>query len=237
MSAVKSAVRKQRRLRHDRILAKPYTGEVLSINDDYTDAVTDVPHLLRERRALGAGVQEGKGRDYRARLPDRYGVRQRLASDATSGVAVVWDREQAGSIGGTRNRPGMRGTGWVPIIEPRRGDPMLTRGVIWQDLQVIETGLEFRLAAYHRPPGYLSHLWEDADETMRAFLLASPIPVHVLTDNNSRRPPAGLPSGMRWRGSGIDGSLGDVPVLSTYALAYLRSDHRAVSQALDLRDR
>lgn len=234
---VQNAARAAQRARHQQILTRPGFAETLTINDDYTDRVSDVASLIRVRRPLGAGVQEGKGKSYDALLGPRYGVQQDLTSPATAGVAVVWDKQQADALG-AEGGPGRRGHGWSPIIEPRRGDSMLTRGVVWQDLRVIATGYEFRLASYHRPPGYLDHLWPDADMTFLAWLRVAPLPVHCLTDNNSRRlSPLIHGTRFRWRHAGIDGSIGDVRVRSTYALTYGQSDHRPVSQAIDVRDR
>lgn len=223
------ARRAARRVTHETALRFPRVLEVVSVNDDFTDAVTDVPALARTRDPLAIGAQESKGVDYRKRLGKQWGVRQRLDSDATSGVAVVWNKSLAHTIGVTRDRPDHIGHGWLPLVEPRPGDDMLTRGIVWQDLAVKSWPARIRVASTHRPPQRHRHLWAAFDDHLEAWLELSPLPVIVCMDANE----AGGPNvDRRWRGIGIDGFVSNLAIPSVYELAVARSDHRPVSGAV-----
>lgn len=232
MNARQQAQRAARRARHAVALARLGSHEILSVNDDFTDHVTDIPRLARKRRPLAIGGQETKGINYHQRMPDGWGVRQRLTSDATAGVMVAWDKDRARAIGNAKDQPARVGHGWVPLVEPRDGDPMLTRGVVWQDLQVRGYGDEFRLASTHRPPRYLAHLWTEFDRNLRRWLEASPIPVVLCMDANDVGGPGFIDDPWQWRGRGIDGVITNLRVTSAFELDQRRSDHQPVSHAV-----
>lgn len=233
MSAKQQARRIARRAAHAGVLQLPRVHEVITCNDDYTDRWTDVPALARNRDAVAIGAQESKGIDYRKRLGQQFGVRQRMDNDATAGVAVVWNRSLASAIGSATDRPGQLGSGWLPLVVPRRGDDMLTRGVAWQDLTLRAYYSPVRVASAHRPKKTLDHLWTQFDDQLEALVDASPIPVIVCMDANE----SGGPNiDGRWAGIGIDGFLvRGLWVPSTYELAKARSDHRPLSAAVRLR--
>lgn len=232
MTVRQRARRQVRRVTHKAHLMRPSVYEFLSVNDDFTDDFTDIPALARQHKPVGIGGQEAKGIDYRTRLGQGYGVRQRMATHATQGVMVAWSRELAHAIGSATDQPHDLGGGWLPIIEPRRGDDMLTRGVVWQDIQIRGTGIRIRLASYHRPPARHRHLWRQADDRLEVWLDASPIPVVLLTDANERGGPDLDDDRWGWRGIGIDGAVTNLKVPSVYELAPRRSDHRPVSLAV-----
>lgn len=223
-----------RSLAHHTALALPGMGEAITVNDDYTDSLSDVAYLCRTRRPLLVDAQESKRTDYRTRLDDRWGVRQRMTDDSTAGVAVIWDRHHADAIGAARDRPLQIGFGYVPLVVPRRGEDMLTRGIVWQDLEVIETGFHFRSGSTHRPPRRHSHLWPAFDDQYEEWLDASPLPVLVGMDGNE---PGGPNVSARWRGIGIDGFSGDLTVASVLELPRRNSDHLAISGAVRFRSR
>ncbi|MGH3347635.1 MAG: endonuclease/exonuclease/phosphatase family protein [Nocardioides sp.] len=222
--------------------ADPPAPTGLTINDDFTDRVTDVIHLLATHRPLVAGVQEGKASDYhrlaRRGLARRYDVRQDVRHDGAAGVAVLWNRVLAQPIGDDSDRPDRLGAGWLELTPA--GDGLLSRGVVWQDLKV-RTGpseVRVRLASTHRPPQRNRHLWPTFDRRLAAFCAASPVPVLVFMDANEDGGPANLVrrTGLTWRGVGIDGVLSDLPDgTAPVALERRRSDHHAVSIALELR--
>lgn len=223
-----------RRAAHTTALALPRVLEVISVNDDFTDRWTDVPALARDRDPLAIGAQESKETDYRKRLGKQWGVRQRMDDDATSGVAVIWNRSRAHSIGITRDRPEHIGHGWQVLVEPLPGDDMLARGIVWQDLAIKGWPARVRIASTHRPPQRHRHLWDTFDDRLEAWLETSPIPVVVCMDANE----AGGPNvDRRWRGIGIDGFLTDLTIPSVYELAPARSDHRPVSGAVRISTR
>ena len=218
------------RLRHRIALRQPRTVEVVTLNDDYTHHSTDITSVLRARaRALAVGIQEGKVVDYRRVLGPRWGVRQRMASPATAGVAVVWDRHRCRPVGIARDNPRRTGYGWQVLVEPRPREDLLARGVVWQDVRI--NGRVIRLASTHRPAWRHRHHWAAYDQALDAWLAASPVPVVVMLDNNSARRP-NLNSRWRWRGVGIDGVITDLPVRSVLQLARRRSDHAPVSVAI-----
>lgn len=198
---------------------------ILEINDDFTDNVTDLPALLHDYRPLAVAVVEGKREDYRKRLGHRYGVRQRLTNEATAGTAIIWDRARAGAIGAVTDDPSVIGSGWLPMVEPGRGDGFLTRGVAWQDLdvtvmrrrrgrRVAESAL-IRVAAFHRTPRRERDEWPVSDPKLADWFNASPIPVALGMDSNEPGGPDPLVRrtvGGRWHGVHIDGFLTDLPV-------------------------
>lgn len=212
----------------------------ITINDDFTDSVSDVPQIVREFRPFAAGVQEVKENNLHQILGDNFGVAQRLRTEWTSGVALVWDKDQAYAVKGVENKPGRVGNGIVPIIRPQRGDDILIRPAIYQDLEPIGfPELATRFVSYHRPPQRHKNLWSRADANLENFVKQSPLPVIILTDGNQENGPftrGRRPAGLRWTGVGIDGALTDVDVAQrARPVRKMRSDHRAVRVYLRLR--
>lgn len=231
MTAALQARRELRRRAHQLALATPGFHEVITVNDDFTDELSDVRFLLRTREPLALGAQESKMTDYRDRLDDRWGVRQRMDDEASAGVAVIWDRTRVRSVGASKNQPSLRGHGYRPLVVPRHGEDMLTRGVVWQDLE-LRTGGVFRKASAHRPPARHRHLWPIFDDCLEGWLEASPIPVVLSMDDNQPGGPDLDDDHWKWRGIGIDGFTTDLRIPSVYELDHRNSDHRPVSGAL-----
>lgn len=232
-----AAARRERRTAHEWQLRRAGFHEVITVNDDFTDELTDVRYLARTRRPLIMDVQESKRTDYRKILddgPDGWGVRQRLADDSTAGVATIWDRQLVTAIGDTRDQASRLGFGYAPLVVPHNGEDMLTRGIVWQDLKLAATGFRFRSASTHRPPLRHRHLWPVFDDHLEAWLEDSPLPTLVGTDNNQPGGP-NVPDDWRWKGIGIDGFFGDIVVSSVYELDRRNSDHRPVSGAARLK--
>jgi hypothetical protein len=212
----------------------PLSG--LSINDDFTDRLTDVTHLLATQRPVVAGIQEGKATDYarllRRDLGRRYGVRQDHRHDGAAGVAVTWNRWLARPLGRSVDDPSRLGGGWLELLPA--GGGLLSRGVVWQDLEVDLGGLRtdrVRVAATHRPPQRYRHLWPAFDRRLAAFCEDAPAPVLVFMDANEEGGPVALVrrSGLRWHGVGIDGALTDLAADEASALPRRHSDHQAVA--------
>lgn len=239
MSAAVQARRQVRRVAHNAALSLPHAYEAVTVNDDFTDALSDVRFLARTRRPLVLMAQESKRTDYRQKLDPGWGVTQRMTDDSTAGVAVVWNRGLASAIGTTKDRPVMLGKGYVPLVVPRRGEDMLTRGVVWQDLELRTSGFRFRVISYHRPPQRHRHLWPAFDDNLEQFIEASRLPVLGGADNNQPGGPNIADDLLRWRGIGIDGFTASpgIRVLSTYELDRRNSDHRPVSGAVILKAR
>lgn len=237
MSAALQAKREERRRAHTSQLRRTGFHEVITVNDDFTDDLSDVRYLARTRRPAVIDAQESKRTDYRQVLDLSWGVRQRLTDDSTAGVATIWDRKILDAIGESRDRVGQIGYGYLPLVEPHHGEDMLTRGIVWQDLEVLATGFRFRSASTHRPPQRHDHLWPIFDDHLEAWLDASPLPVLVGTDNNQPGGPNVDDNLARWKGIGIDGFLGDIQVTSVYELDQRNSDHRPVSGAARLKAR
>ncbi len=219
--------------------AAPWAG--ITINDDFTDRLSDVTHLLATHRPLVAGVQEGKqtayARHVRRDLRHRYGVRQDDRHDGAAGVAVLWNRTHARTIGDSDDRLDRLGGGWRELLPA--GDGLLARGVVWQDLELsTSTGaVRVRVASTHRPPQRDQHRWPVFDRALASFVAASPLPVLVFMDANEEGGPTALMrrTGLTWQGVGIDGVLTDLtaPAAPT-ALARRHSDHHAVLIPLGL---
>lgn len=230
MTAALQARREIRRRTHSASLRLPGVHEVITVNDDFTDALSDVRYLLRTREPLALGTQESKRTDYREQLDDRWGVRQRMTDDSTAGVAVVWDRQRAKVAGPNRNRVGLLGHGYRELVVPHHGEDMLARGIVWQDLELRDGGGLFRIASTHRPPQRHRHLWSPFDDALEAWLERSLVPVVLCTDAN--QPGGPNVSDWRWRGIGIDGFTTDLRIPSVLELDRRNSDHRPVSGAL-----
>ncbi len=219
--------------------ATPWAG--ITVNDDFTDRLTDVTHLLATHRPLVAGVQEGKQTTYvrhvRRDLRHRYGVRQDDRHDGAAGVAVLWNRTHARPTGHNEDRPDRLGGGWLELLPA--GDGLLARGVVWQDLELrTSTGpMRVRVASTHRPPQRDQHLWRSFDRALASFAAASPLPLLVFMDANEEGGPTALVrrTGLAWHGVGIDGVLTDLAAPSApTALERRHSDHHAVLIPLDV---
>lgn len=217
----------------------PWAG--ITINDDFTDRLTDVTHLLSTHLPLVAGVQEGKQTTYvrqvRRDLRRRYGVRQDDRHDGAAGVAVLWRRTHARPIGDTDDRPDQRGGGWRELLPA--GDGLLARGVVWQDLELSTNAgaVRVRVASTHRPPQRDQHLWPAFDRALASFIAASPLPLLVFMDSNEKGGPTAVVrrTGLAWHGFGIDGVLTDlVTPDAPIALERRHSDHHAVLIPLEL---
>lgn len=226
-------------------LRRAVTADVITVNDDFTDHLTDVPALIRWRRPFGIAVQEGKNTRYRPLVKGMgYGVRQNTTTSATAGVSVLWDRKQAHAVRRPhRDRPRRRGHGYAVLVGPAHG--IQARGVVWQDLRVRRVGWRkltpgrrpiVRLASTHRPPKRADASWPAYDAALTRWLAASPHPVILGTDNNDEDRPD-VPARWEWHHVGIDGVLTDVTVLRVTPLAQSVSDHRAVSAEVVLPER
>lgn len=224
-------------------LKVPGVVEALTVNDDFTDRLTDLPALLKARRPAFLGAQETKRTKVDERighaLGSRYGVRQDRRDEGAAGVAIAWDRVIARPLGRAVDDPEELGGGWLELLPA--GDGLLARGVVWQDLRVRlgwVGNTRIRLASTHRPPRRNANQWPAYDTAFARWADDSPLPVLVLMDSNEPGGPAvlSLRTGMRWRGVGIDGALHD-PHLTPRALALhhavslprRQSDHHAVS--------
>lgn len=230
--------------RLSRRLRQAVTAEVITVNDDFTDHLTDVPALIRRRRPLALFVQEGKFTNYRVLVKGLgYGVRQRRHSEASRGVSVLWDRKQARrTVRRHRDNPHRTGHGYAILVGAAHG--ILPRGVVWQDVRVRRIGWRrltpgrrpvVRLASAHRPPQRASASWGAYDAALTRWMAASPHPVILGTDNNSTVRPT-IPAKWDWHHVGIDGFLTNVPIVAVTALAQSVSDHHAVAGEVTLDD-
>lgn len=235
-----------------KVLGRLGVIEGITINDDFTDRTSDVPALLAARAPIWVGVQEGVQTRYRQLLSRllgrlrrlRWGVRQRTTTEATQGVAVIWDRYWCRAIRRHRDKPHRLGYGWQPLADSPQ---TRIRGVIWQDLavriQLLGRRLRVRIASTHRFPPRERDQWLAFDHALANWLLASPLPVVLFMDANERGGASALlqllekaaPGRFRWVGDGIDGAITDLPTAAAAtALARRASDHRPVSIPFDL---
>ena len=221
-----------------RVFARHGIVEGVTVNDNFGNQVSDVPALLKIRRPLWVGVQEGLRTRFWQLLRARYGVRQRCTKEATRGVAVIWDRLWCRKIRGRRHH------GWKPLAD---SPETRMRGVVWQDLKVrarlIGHRLRVRVASTHRFPPRESEHWPEFDRPLAAWCLASPLPLVLFMDCNEDGGPTGLltlleqhaPGRFRWVGDGIDGCITDLDTAApARALARATSDHQLVSIPFDL---
>lgn len=210
----------------------------LVCNDDFTDHTTDLPYLCHVHHPLAWAAQEGKGRRY---VIPGYGVRQRQATEATQGVAVGWDIDRARPIGDALDQPHELGHGWEAIID---GADLLTRGVVWQDLEVrtpLRRRVRIRVASFHRPPWRDRHLWDATDKRLAEWVRKCPASLGLWmgSDSNEEGGPASLvrQTHLHWHGPdkrprSIDGALTSLHVVSTRDLPFRFSDHRPLVQTV-----
>ncbi|MBU2693865.1 endonuclease/exonuclease/phosphatase family protein [Pimelobacter sp. 30-1] len=210
--------------------------EGVTVNDDFTDRVSDVPAILAARRPAWIGVQEGKREDYAGLLDDpRYAVVQRMTSDATRGVAVVLDLDQVRPVGRYVDDPRRRGHGYRQLTAAGLG--ILARGVVWQDVRIagpLGRRRVVRLASTHRHPRRARARWSDFDGALVDWLLASPVPVWLAGDFNAPVAAVRLRgAATARRGRGIDGHVltGPLRFVDRRArrLRKRTSDHAGVS--------
>lgn len=227
---------------------RPRLVEGLTVNDDFTDRVTDIPDLIKRRSPAFIGIQEGKRHNYGEVLQRRigwpYDVRQELATDGTAGVAVVWDVQRCRPIGVGINEPDEIGGGWLELTPA--GSGLTARGVGWQDLDVrvgalgSRSKLDLRVGSGHRPPQRDRHLWPLFDERMAMFCKDSPIPVLIFMDCNEAGGPTALlekleGTGIRWYGEHFDGALTNLRVPGgAVALDRGSSDHKPISIPVEI---
>lgn len=224
------------RLTWAKLLTRAGVIEGVTLNDRYTDRATDVPATLTARRPAWVGIQEGKNTDYADLLEsERYAVEQRLRSEATAGVAIVYDRTQLEAIGNALDNPHRLGRGYQQLTGPQHG--ILARGVIWQDVCVKKGGIarrqrQVRIASTHRHPERAAEAWPEYDRELDQWIAASPIPVWLTLDGNTRRPGTIHVRGRR-RFIGIDGHI--ITGALRFVAQRLRrlkrrtSDHRGVA--------
>lgn len=168
--------------------------EGISLNDLWANVASDLVAVLEARRPAWVGLQEGKSNDYarliaHQHLDDRYGVVQRMTSEATQGVAIVYDRTQLVPIGTAVDDPRHRGSGWEELTPAGYG--VLARGVTWLDVRIagpLGLGRVVRVASVHRHPGSVpDHVLRAFDRALDAWLAASPLPVWLVLDANERK--------------------------------------------------
>lgn len=167
--------------------------EGISLNDLWANVASDLVPVLEARRPAWVGIQEGKSNDYarliaHQHLDDRYGVVQRMTSEATQGVGIVYDRTQLTPIGAAVDDPRQRGSGWAELTPAGHG--ILARGVVWQDVRIAGPGGRgriVRLASVHRPPARVpDRVRHEFDRALNEWLTASPMPVWLVLDANER---------------------------------------------------
>lgn len=223
----------------------PAVVEGLSVNDDFTDNLTDVVDLIERRWPAFIGVQEGKRHVYESLLrrffglEPRYQVRQDLTGEGPSGVAVLWDTLRCRAIGTALNDPDELGGGWLELTPAGHG--LTARGVVWQDLRVRIGWLRrrtVRVCSAHRPPQRNRDQWPLFDARLAAFCKDSPHAVVVFMDCNEAGGPDALVelTGLRWYGQHFDGALTDLHVPGGVAEALDRadSDHKPVSIPVEI---
>jgi hypothetical protein len=168
--------------------------EGITLNDLWANVASDVVAVLEARRPAWIGIQEGKSNDYaqlleRHDLGHRYGVVQRMTSEATQGVAIVYDRTQLVPVGAVVDDRRFRGSGWEQLTPAGHG--ILARGVVWLDVRIagpFGRGRVVRLADTHRLPERVpDEVRRRYDQALDEWLEASPLPVWLTIDANERR--------------------------------------------------
>lgn len=206
-----------------------FTLDVVTLNDDFLTAASDVASVAAQADVLF--VQEAKRTPVRPLLPrQRFGVLQRLNSQAEAGVAVVWRRATVDVA-----RTGERGLTLTVLPD---GAAILPRYTAWVRGRV--QGHRVLLASTHRPPLRYARLWPLFDAALVARLWRARRFgrfVIVGIDANQRNPLAlARAAGLRWvaPAGSIDGFLvsPELEVASLEDLAKGSSDHNPVRARL-----
>ncbi len=196
---------------------------ITTMNDDFTDKVTDV----KKAKADVVLLQETKNNRLRKALPDsdRFGVHQGTAADKAN-ASIVWKKGAARATD----------RGYALGVEPR-GAAMLKRWISWVDMDV--GGTKVRMVSVHRPPKRFDHLWSAFDRNLAAFVKSSKLPVVIGMDANQVNPArmARL-TGLKWHAppGSIDGFLA-TPGIRFNNLRRLpkhRSDHHPVTADISI---
>ena len=214
------------------------TEKVITLNDDFTDALSDVPAILLTEEPFAVLVQEGKRSRYRRilrRLLRRRRLRaydggerlagyqsvQRTKTDAQAGLAIVWDARKA---------PLVSGPHYQVLVEPD-GAAMLPRGVLWIVVDHESWGRTV-LATTHRPPWRYRHLWPAYDAALRTWASVRQARRLLVGLDANTRDLVGLAAriGLSPAGKGIDGVMGRGFLLRRPRRLRQRfSDHRPVA--------
>ena len=191
---------------------------VATINDDYTDRVSNLDNVKKKASVLL--VQEAKNTRVRDVLGDRFGVHQDFAHKDKAGAAVAWNRKDVDVMD----------SGYAVGVRPN-GHKLLTRWINYNDMKI--DGQKVRMISVHRPPPRDSALWPEFNRNLAEFIKKTNGPVIVGMDANHSDPvKMEKATGLRWvapKGS-IDGFLvsDTVHVESMQRLPRGPSDHNPV---------
>lgn len=196
------------------------TEKVVTLNDLYTDRLSDVPAVLNTTRPFALLVQEGKNTRYRRVLkrmrrawkkansegrgkklappPSYYRQVQITKSDAQAGLAIIWNAEKA---------PRLSGPHYRELVQPH-GAEMLPRGILWVVVDHPQWGPTV-LATSHRPPFRYRFLWPAYDRALGDWVRARRQAVILLGMDTNTHDLRGMTRvGLSVAGKGIDAVLG-----------------------------
>ena len=166
-------------------------------------------------------AQETKRVTLATMLGEGWEVHQDTSRPDKQGTAVAW-----------RVTEGDEATGYELGVEPG-GRKMLRRWLNWADVW------DVRWISAHRPPRRFAALWPAFDAALAALVKASPLPVVVGLDSNTRdHARLERRTGLKWHGVGIDGFLTNLPVdTARRPFARVNSDHLPVALTITPRPR
>lgn len=215
-----------------------HTEKVVTLNDDFTDRLTDATALLEDGTPFAILIQEGKNTRFRrvlrrlrrrlkARanqkgdewLPLGYQTVQDMTSEATRGLAIIWDSHTAP----------MAFHRWKVLVEPH-GAAMNARGILWVVVDHKDWGYII-LATTHRPPWRYRRLWPEYDKALQEWVDAQGYPILLGMDANTRRfMRLGAYLGLLASGQGIDAVMAKgFRLKRPRRLKRRNSDHRPVA--------
>lgn len=221
-------------------MVSTHTEKIVTLNDDFTDALTDTTSLLNDGTPFAILIQEGKRTLYarvlrrlRKRLKRRhakghgvggwlplgYQSAQITDTDATKGLAIVWDAATA---------PLVAGPFFTVLVEPH-GAAMLPRGILWIIVDHPQWG-RVTLATTHRPPARYRRLWAMYDRALANWVDGNLYPILLGLDANTPR----LIALAKWVGLQVAGKGIDAVMAKGFRLRRPRrlkrrhSDHRPV---------
>lgn len=210
---------------------------IVTCNDDWASAGSNMLELLRDTKPDIIFIQEGKRANYaalkhpatRLRLlpPEEWLVHQDLSSQARAGSVVIVRKAKVPFLGKTGFTFAVKAAGLLP------------RWVAWVRARV--HGVLLLLFSAHRPPVRVRRFWHPFDialwARLRLALLAGRIILGGM-DSNEHSGPSRIPKGLKWVavGDSIDGFIlsGQVRVMSIRELPKGTSDHHPVAAVVEI---
>jgi endonuclease/exonuclease/phosphatase family metal-dependent hydrolase len=210
---------------------------LVTCNDDWASAGSNMTELLRLAKPDVIFIQEGKRANYAALVypgskrrlfpPEDWLVHQDISSEARAGSVVIVRKAAAPILGRAGFTFGVKATGLLP------------RWVAWVRVRI--QGVRFFLFSAHRPPVRVRRFWHPFDIALWARLKLAQAAGRVImggSDSNQHGGPSRIPRGLKW--AGLRGSIDGFILSKRVRVAHIRelpkgtSDHHPVLATVEI---